>query len=278
MWFFDIPYRIGSYDEYSVTFDHWGVDRSNWNEKSEAATRRENEAKKLFHDFLERCKSQPPSAFPITEEIIPATCHLTGACWTTFRRYVKNQGCNIKRREANLAERLGDSRKAKMYVISVTLPVSTESLKENKKEKEAKAAIAAAKRKEQEEIKKQRAKDEAILRAKQQAAFEHAVKVSYYKLVGENAGVEGEIGAAPTCENVKPIQAGDVITYAEKVHCEKRSMIVGAINKKKRSLEEKVEAEMEAKKRRLLEGTETDLKLVKEKITQAFGVSQPAEN
>ena len=56
--------------------------------KSDAALRREREAVDLVSSFLETANSQSGSSFPLTEEIVPAHCHLTDACWKTLKKQV----------------------------------------------------------------------------------------------------------------------------------------------------------------------------------------------
>jgi len=103
--------------------DGWGVNRSGWAEKSDAAIRRENAANDLFDAFLKKCASYDPndkSIFPITEEVVKANVYLTGPCYTSFRKRVLAKNCKVKRREATPQERKesGDKRKGKLYVIN----------------------------------------------------------------------------------------------------------------------------------------------------------------
>ena len=107
-----------AYDE-----EQGGVNRTNWRVKSHAATCRENQAIALFDKFLEEKKTA--TVFPITEDVVPVTTHLTEACWHTFRRHVESNGCHAKRRLATVSERHvgAKERRGKMYVVSVTVPV-----------------------------------------------------------------------------------------------------------------------------------------------------------
>jgi hypothetical protein len=134
-------------------YDHYGPNRSNWREKSDAAVRRATQAKRLFDEFLE--KQGQETTFPVTQEVVPPAVHLTDACWKTFKKYVTSKGCTTKRREATREERIAskDSRNGKMYVISVTCPTNPSLLEEQKQkdaaaleEQKKKAAAAAEKR------------------------------------------------------------------------------------------------------------------------------------
>jgi hypothetical protein len=157
-------------------FDDDRTDRSGWAVKSGAAVRRETEVISLFDAFLE--DQQAATNFPVTEEIAPATLHLTDPCWHTFRRHVESKGCKAKRRIATEQERGKDKRKGKMYGISVTVPVhpskAVKAAEDHKKvaEKEAavrkeKAAVLAAKKQAENELADQKlAAEEAARQAK----------------------------------------------------------------------------------------------------------------
>ena len=115
------------YDDHGYGgYDDWGPNRSGWAEKSDAASRREHQANSQFDDFLKRCSALDANdkSFPITEEVVQANVHLTGACWSSFRKRVVGKGCKVKRREATHVERKasGDTRKGKLYVISSHAP------------------------------------------------------------------------------------------------------------------------------------------------------------
>lgn len=90
---------IGYFDHCSHFDDGWGPNRSNWNDKSDAALRREQQADNLFEAFLKKCSSydvNDKSIFPVTEEVVDASIHLTGACYTSFRKRVIAKGCKLK--------------------------------------------------------------------------------------------------------------------------------------------------------------------------------------
>lgn len=134
----------GHYD-----YDGYGPDRSHWREKSDAASRREMEAKRLFVQFLEECKElDESSAFPTTKEVVPPQVHLTDACWKTFKQFCISKGCTTKRRTATMQERIDskEKRKSKLYVISVTVPVHPTKVEEAKRVQQQKAKEAEEKR------------------------------------------------------------------------------------------------------------------------------------
>jgi hypothetical protein len=130
-------------------FSEDGVNRSDWKMKSEAAVRRQTEAIALFDTFLE--EKQHATVFPITEELIPVTTHLTEPCWHTFRKHVESKGCHAKRRLATVSEREREGakeRKGKMYVVSVTVPVHPSQAVAVNEERKHHAEQEAVKRKE----------------------------------------------------------------------------------------------------------------------------------
>jgi hypothetical protein len=80
--------------------------------KSDAALRRENHAKALFDGFLQEAESM--TTFPVTtDELVPASVHLTDLCWKSFTEDVVDKGCTTKRRLATavlvLLERIHSS-------------------------------------------------------------------------------------------------------------------------------------------------------------------------
>jgi hypothetical protein len=266
---------------FDFSYNNFGPNRRNWNEKSEAALRREREAKRLFDNFLEQCKTR--TIFPVTEEIIPAPVHLTSACWKSFRVYVEGKGCTHKRREATAAERQGATRKGKMYVVSVTVPVHPDRLEQNRKEKETQAAAAAERKKEREAAKKRKQEEEAIRRAQEAKAYKAAVVSAYQNIMGgeEDSTTDAKIPAAAGSENLvneKPVQTDDIIKHAETIYAQKRTEIQDAIYKEKRQLEEELHEQMMAKKRRLLDEAEEQHKQVKQTITEKHAVLKSAAN
>lgn len=156
-----------------------GVDRSGWKDKSDAAIRREDQAKHLFDAFLE--KSKASQVFPVTEEVVPPAVHLTDACWKTFKKYVVAKGCTTKRREATFDERKksGDSRKGKLYVISVTVPVHPDQAKEAMAEKKRKAAEVAEEKRQKAAAAAEKKRIEAELRAEEERQLQAKIKEEY---------------------------------------------------------------------------------------------------
>lgn len=150
----------GLYDGYG--YGDGGVDRRGWADKSEAAQRREDQATRLFHNFITKAKTQ--STFPYTQIVVPPEVHLTSACWSSFRKAVVEEGYVVKRREASIAEKTalkpGERRNGKMYVVSITAPVHPDHVREAKDKKEEKARNAKAKREEKAREKKEREEEE----------------------------------------------------------------------------------------------------------------------
>lgn len=163
------------------------VNRSDWRAKSDAAVRRQTEAIALFDKFLE--EKQKATIFPITEELVPSTTHLTEPCWHTFRRYVESKGCRAKRRLATGSEQEGAKRKGKMYVVSVTVPVHPSHAVAVNEEKKQHAEQEAAKRKEKKEAlaARKKAEEERLetkLRA-EEATRQAKIHQEYYALVAD---------------------------------------------------------------------------------------------
>ena len=142
------------------------VNRSNWNDKSQAALRREEEAINLFNDTFMKMANQA-TEFPfIMDGLIPPTTHLKDACWKTFKQVITAKGCKAKRRVITPAERIAlkgkNTRSGKMYSISVTAPSHPSQVLAALEAKRVKAA-AAKERKEQDAKKRQQ--DEADMKA-----------------------------------------------------------------------------------------------------------------
>jgi len=190
----------GGYDDFG--FDG-GPDRRNWRDKSDAAIRRENQAKGLFDAFFEKAKA-PSTQFPLTQELVPCRVHLTEPCWMTFKQYVAAKGCTAKRRQATPAERKAsqETRKSKLWVVSVTIPVHPAQALEVKRQKEAKAKAAAEAKKKKQEA----AAEEQRVRAEQRAAEEAALQVQIqkeYQTVLAAMGL-GEGGTSSGTDDGKP--------------------------------------------------------------------------
>lgn len=87
-------------------------------EKSAAALRRESQAIELF-DAL---RSQGIPTNKTRRLLLEPSCHLTGACWSTFSRHVRSfPGWTAKRRVATLDEKEASKvkRKGKVYFVEV---------------------------------------------------------------------------------------------------------------------------------------------------------------
>jgi hypothetical protein len=163
-----------------------GVDRRDWKDKSDAATRREHQAMQLFEKCLEESKSSP--TFPVTSEgVVPPNVHLTDACWKTFRKHVAANGCTAKRREATQAEKNAlspkDRRNGKMYVISVVVPVHPTQALGALQEKQLKAKQAAEKKVEKAKQAAEKSKQEAERKAEQEGQLQTTMKQEYASAV-----------------------------------------------------------------------------------------------
>ena len=160
-------------------YSGYGPDRSGWRDKSDAAVRREEDAKRRFDALLQESKES--TVFPMTRDVVPPNVHLTDACWKTFKQYVLSQGCTTKRREATREERIAskETRKSKVYVISVTIPVHPDEAKEAARIKKEKAAEAALVKKQKQAAAAEKKRLEAEQRAKEQRELEIAVQQEY---------------------------------------------------------------------------------------------------
>ena len=111
----------------------WGGPRyGDMAEKSVAAIRREDQAKSLFNTQKSATEEQARlQNQKTTVELLTPSCHLTGACWKSFSKYVReNKGWSIKRVEATDQQKRasGEKRKGKVYFVSVTFdPTATTS-------------------------------------------------------------------------------------------------------------------------------------------------------
>ena len=135
--------------------DGYGIDRSGFAEKSQAAQRRQDEAVELFNAMRKEaegaaeadCKrveqeviacdtplyrdvrnimlsyvGAPAAGEKSTFELLKPSCHLTGACFKDFRKHVRGfTGWSVVRREATPAEKMasGETRRGKVYFTSV---------------------------------------------------------------------------------------------------------------------------------------------------------------
>ena len=233
--------------------DGWGVNRSGWADKSDAAIRRENEANDLFDAFLQKCSSydaNDKSIFPITEEVVKANIHLTDACYKTFRKRVLAKNCKVKRREATPQERIdsGDKRKGKLWVISITCTVHPTKAADAKKkadlaalERKKKAAVAAERKavKEKEE-REERERLAKLQRAKVREMYESIVGVKGDKDDDEvmkrkqpsSADKAAGISTIDAYVNVN-VSSEALLKHAQTVHEKRRSDIFSSISKER---------------------------------------------
>eukprot|EP00730_Choanoeca_flexa_P015100 TRINITY_DN6848_c0_g1_i1.p1 TRINITY_DN6848_c0_g1~~TRINITY_DN6848_c0_g1_i1.p1 ORF type:complete len:329 (+),score=84.92 TRINITY_DN6848_c0_g1_i1:59-1045(+) len=130
-------------------FDSWGYDDGRpsyrgFADKSNAALRREQAAIEKFNALIKQQEGQlgdltGPKSFPLLD---PAE-HLTGPCYTAFRKHVlKHEGWNCKRTVATPAEKKAHKikRQGKCYFIEAVYRPSKEAVREAKR----KSAVAQA--------------------------------------------------------------------------------------------------------------------------------------
>ena len=102
--------------------------RGGWAEKSGAATRREETAKKAFETARLEMQSREDlkAGSRVTVQLLKPSCHLTQACWKTFRAHVKTfEGWSTRRRAATEEEKKQhkEKRKSTVYFTEVTYTV-----------------------------------------------------------------------------------------------------------------------------------------------------------
>ena len=134
---------VDRYDGGGRYTDGWGNPKfKNMADKSQAAIKRENEAKEKFNearkefeksDTIEGMKARSKHRI----ELLQPSCHLTDACWSTFRKHViKNERWTAKRRVATEEEKKasGEKRKGKVYFVDVvySAPSKSAASKKNK--------------------------------------------------------------------------------------------------------------------------------------------------
>jgi len=275
----------GSYDYFD--YDGFGPVRSGWAEKSEAAIRRERTANSKFDEYLKKCTSldvNDNSIFPITEEVVDASVHLTEACWKSFRKHVENKGCKAKRREATFEERAatGDKRKGKMYVISITCPVHPSKALEDKAKKEAAAAE-----------KKKKAEEAAERKARLAVLHKEQVAERYSSIVGlddvDNKTPEKDkTDMMDSSLNVK-VTSEDLLQHAMTVHSKRQTEIrlvnqaeerklMSELMKKHEEEKQELRKKMKSNEEELLAGAKTDYEKVKGKIEEACAKKSSATN
>ena len=140
------------------------IDRSSFALKSAAASRRENEAKQMFDTFLAELAAADNSdaeegvvnKYPLTQEVVPPSTHLTAICWKEFKRHVTATGCNAKRRLISDSEKQAlpkaARKKGKMHSVMVTVPVHPSKLADDMEAKKIKKAAAEQRKKERAEL------------------------------------------------------------------------------------------------------------------------------
>ena len=180
----------------------FGPDRSNWNDKSVAALQRETQAKRLFDAFLEKSKVSP--SFPVTEEVVPAHLYLTQACWKSFKNYVEATGCTLKRREATQEERMKthETRKSKLWVISVTVPVHPDRTIQFLKDKLEKAEASAEMKKQKQKAKEEKRRAEEAHNVAEELALQTKIKREYQCVLDSlkaNTKIGVSMGNNETC-------------------------------------------------------------------------------
>ena len=281
-----------------------GVNRTNWRVKSDAATRRENQAIALFNKFLEEKKTA--TVFPITEDVVPITTHLTEACWHTFRRHVESNGCHAKRRLATVSEQhVGNAkeRRGKMYVVSVTVPVHPSQAVAVNEERKQHAEQEAVKRKEKAQALASRKKAEQDhledIRRENEQARQTVIQQQYEVLVDRKplAVVKSEpavVMSAPTLVPSSPplvksepvatllasqpcrppieaptASAEELLGHADKVHQDRMKHIHITMQQEKKAFEQ----QYQAKKRQLETQANKDYKRARTCILGALPTS-----
>jgi len=272
-------------------YDDFGVDRSSWSDKSDAALRRERRADGLFDAFLKECgelDSTDKSVFPVTKEIVGADCHLTSACYTSFRKRVMEKGCKVKRREATPAERQasGDTRRGKLYVISIVCPVHPTKAADAK----AKAELAAAERKkkaaEAAQRKAEKEQKEREDRERMAKLQREKVRERYLSIVGEG-GKDDELKHKQPSPDVKKstldtfvnvnVTSEALLQHAKSVHDlstidisnsirEEERQLMAELRKKHAKEEDELRSKMRLKQSGLIDNANTKYDDIKAKI------------
>jgi len=241
-----------------------GPDRRNWRDKSDAAIRRENDAKSRFHAFLERSKKS--TEFPVTEEVVPPAVHLTDACWKTFKQHVLAAGCTTKRREATREERIASkqTRQGKLYVISVTVPVHPDQAKEVAREKKIKAEAVAELKKQKAAAAAEKKRLEAAKKAEEELELQEKVKEEYAAVV-ESMDTKKRVltdhntkseDASPAKKIKLTAPTPAILIHAEKMHQDHLSKISSQVYQEKNVERQRLLQELEER----MKARETALK------------------
>ena len=114
--------------------------RSGWAEKSAAAKRREDTAMKKFETARLEMESRKDlkAGTRVTVQLLQPSCHLTEACWKSFRKHVCSlQRWSAKRRVATEQEKKlhGETRKGRVYFVDViySVPQQFEKVRSDEK-------------------------------------------------------------------------------------------------------------------------------------------------
>jgi len=115
---------VGFYHRHrhNVCFD-FGVDRSDWADKSKAALQREEEAVRKFNEvrITTEAREMEPGA-RIRIKLLNPDCHLTQSCMKSFNRHVSRfKGWTVRRKAATEEEKskFKITRKAKVFFTHV---------------------------------------------------------------------------------------------------------------------------------------------------------------
>lgn len=278
-----------------------GLDRRNWRDKSDAALRREQNAKLLFDNFLERSKAS--TSFPITEEVVPASVHLTEACWKTFKQYVMDKGCTARRRLATPEERRksGDKRQGKLYVTSVTIPVHPDQAQQVARQLQEKKEAQAVAKKQKAASAAEKKRIAAERKAAEERELQQKVKDEYAALVasvstttpttrtaalGEHNPATANASCSSPAKKLKTSHAGvtatvitvprtRILQYAELMHGNRLSEISSQIRREKEQARDKILAELDetmwAKQLALNKAARDECDHIKRSIETALG-------
>jgi len=244
----------------------------------------------LFDEFLKECReldANDKSAFPVTKEVVGASCHLTSACYTSFRKRVMEKGCKVKRREATPAERSasGDTRRGKLYVISIVCPVHPSKAADAKAK--AELATAARKKKAAEAAQRKAEKEQKEREDRERMAKLQREKVRerYLSIVGE--GKDDELKHKQPSPDVKKstldtfvnvnVTSEALLQHAKSVHDKSTFDISNSIREEERSLltelrkkhakeEDELRSKMRLKQSGLIDNAITKYDEIKAKI------------
>lgn len=217
------------------------------------ALRRETEAKQLFTVWFAALSDEPESAFPVSADVVPATTHLTGACWKSFKQFATAKGCKVKRRVATASERGTDKRKAKMYVIVCTCPVHPGKALAAAAEAKRQAAAAKAKRKAAAAAKAARVAAAAKAKRERDAAFQAEADAEYAQEFDRLAGAAGASSGKKRKRQELKVPPEFVERAAQKALSLKKAGIARSFLEEKRQLLQELAQRQPAAEKRALE-------------------------